>query len=413
MHWWHRLPGKNTLDMGVRTRCSDDLLWLPLAVCEYIEKSGDKGILEQKARYIKGPPLKPEEQERYFQPEISGQCDDIYGHCLRSFARGFSRGERGLILFGNGDWNDSMNRVGFLGKGETVWGSMFAAWVMERFSGIALLRGDDDTAKRLKAQAAELVAAVEEHAWDGNWYMRGFYDNGEPLGSSQSDECKIDLLPQSFAAITGRYDKRRTAIAMEEARRRLVDKEHGLIRLFAPPFRDTPSDPGYIKGYLAGVRENGGQYTHAAAWYALAQFMSGDADRGYEALRLLNPAEKSLDISGLRVYRVEPYAFAGDVYAAEGAEGRGGWSLYTGSAGWYYRVVVEYMLGIKRCGDTLYLSPSIPTEWDSYSAQLVMRGTQVNLVVQRGNYDCLLVDNKPAVNVPLDGGQHNVLLIIR
>jgi len=412
MHWWHPLPGRRTSDMGVRTRCSDDLLWLPLAVCEYIEKTGDESILSKKARYVKGPPLKPDEQERYFQPELSEKVEDIYGHCLRALSRGVARGERGLILFGNGDWNDSMNRVGVLGRGETVWGSMFAAWVLTRFADVALKRGDIQTAQRLQTQTAELTAAVEKNAWDGGWYMRGFYDNGEPFGSSQSGECKINLLPQSFAAITRMFDPARTASALKEARSRLVDKEHGLIRLFTPPFRDTPNDPGYIKGYIAGVRENGGQYTHAAAWYALAQFVSGNADLGYEALRILNPAEKSLDISDLKTYRLEPYALAGDVYAAAGAEGRGGWSLYTGSAGWYYRVVVEYMLGIKRRGNILYFEPRLPSDWDSYSARLLLQKTRVNLVVQRGNYDCLLVDGAPAEYVPLDGGQHNALLII-
>jgi len=273
-------------------------------------------------------------------------------------------------------------------------------------------RGDVGRAQRWRSAADGWRRALMGQAWDGQWFKRAFFDDGSPLGTHANPEARIDLIAQAWAVLSKGAPAHLQRMAMAAVRSQLFDADAGLIRLLDPPLQHAMPSAGYIQAYPPGVRENGGQYTHAAAWYALAQFVSGNADLGYEALRILNPAEKSLDISDLKTYRLEPYALAGDVYAAAGAEGRGGWSLYTGSAGWYYRVMVEYMLGIKRRGNILYFEPRLPSDWDSYSARLLLQKTRVNLVVQRGNYDCLLVDGAPAEYVPLDGGQHNALLII-
>jgi cyclic beta-1,2-glucan synthetase len=358
-HWWHEPSGR-----GVRTRFSDDLVWLPFTADHYVRVTGDTGVWDEEAPYLEMRPLEPHEHEVYDRPTRSERTDSLYAHCVNALRRACTVGEHGLPLIGSGDWNDGMNRVGIEGKGESVWLAWFLVATLRRFAAHAEQRGDGAVATWCRARADEYAAAVERSAWDGAWYRRAYFDDGTPIGSASSDECQIDSIAQSWAVLSGAGDPARARQAMRSVGERLVRDDERLILLLTPPFDRTDKDPGYIKGYLPGVRENGAQYTHAALWTVLATARLGDGDRAFHLLDLLNPLTHARTAEEANRYKVEPYVVAADVYTAPGHVGRGGWTWYTGSASWSYRAALEGLLGFTKRGDRLRIAPCIPASWD-------------------------------------------------
>lgn len=407
LHWWHSLPDRGGGLRGVRTRYSDDLLWLPYTVCDYLEKIGDASVLEARVAYLGGAPLAEEEHERYFGPPRSEETGDLYDHCCRALDRAMTLGEHGLPLIGSGDWNDGFNLVGAEGKGESVWLALFLALVQRRFAPLCELRGDTARAKRLRENAAQLTAAVEEHCYDGGWYLRAFCDDGSKMGAASSAECRIDSLPQSFAVFAGMPNGERVRTALQNALAQLVDRENGIVKLFTPSFDKSTQNPGYVKAYPPGLRENGGQYTHAAVWLARALFCADMKQEGYRLLSLLNPANKYTQERTARQYMLEPYYLAADIYTNPSAYGKGGWSIYTGAAGWYYQTAVENLLGVRLRGDTLELAPSAPKEWEEFSLELLLFGTTVRVSVSVRHTDA-----PRSCTVPLDQKEHDVRLLL-
>ncbi len=362
MHWWHPPQGR-----GVRTRCSDDYLWLPQGACRYLEVTGDASVLDEAVGFIEGRAVTPEEEGYYDMPTPSTQRGTLYTHCIVALERGCRLlGERGIPLMGTGDWNDGMNRVGDQQRGESVWLGFFLHDTLRRFTVLANARGDAARAQWCQEQAEHLRQNLEQHAWDGAWYRRAWFDNGAPLGSSQNEECRIDSISQSWSVLSGVATPERAGQALDSLYTHLVRKDAKLIQLLDPPFDQTTEDPGYIRGYVPGVRENGGQYTHAAVWAAMAFAQQGDAARAWELAGMINPLNHALDPAAVQTYRVEPYVLAADVYAVSPHVGRGGWTWYTGSAGWMYRLLVESLLGIRRDGDRLSLEPCLPDHWPSF-----------------------------------------------
>jgi cyclic beta-1,2-glucan synthetase len=410
LHWWHRLPASGGWIRGVRTRYSDDLLWLPYAVCAYVEHTGDQSILSVPIAYLEGPLLEEGEHERYIAPQRSGLREDVYRHCLRAIDRASRLGERGLPLMGCGDWNDSFNRVGACGQGESVWLALFFAHVLDRFSPLCGQLGDTDREQRLRALSIALKEAVDRECWEGGWYLRAFYDDGESMGGAGSEECRIDLLPQSFAAIAGLADAKRVNMALDRALGELVDEKRRVVSLFKPPFWHSRQNPGYVKAYPPGIRENGGQYTHAAVWLSVGLFEAGRAEEGYRILQMLSPADRCARPELARDYKLEPYYLAADIYTNPDAAGRGGWSLYTGAAAWYCRAALGWLLGMRIRENRLYLSPRIPAEWPGFSAEAVLKKTNLSIAVRRVGRPGLLCDGLPADSVALDGRAHRVEL---
>lgn len=407
LHWWHRLPGKNGL-RGVRTRYSDDLLWLPYVTSEYVKQTGDRSLLHLKLPFLEGEPLREGEKERYFAPRVSRERATLYEHCVRAIEHAARFGAHGLPLIGGGDWNDGFNCVGSQGRGESVWLAQFMALTLDGMQPLCRMMQDEAALERFGQRAQALRAAVDASAWDGKWYRRAFYDDGTAMGARGASACEIDSLPQSFAALCEMPDEERRRLALDSALEHLVDWEHGLIRLFTPPFVGKGPSPGYVAAYPAGIRENGGQYTHAAVWLCMALLREGRVDEGYALLRLLNPAEKCTQESAADRYLREPYAMAGDVSTAKGIEGRGGWSLYTGAAGWYYRAVVEELLGIRLREGVLHLEPRLPSGWHGYSATLTLDGAVIALTVSDTAPSGLTVDGIPAEGFVPDGCEHRL-----
>jgi cyclic beta-1,2-glucan synthetase len=359
MHWWHADTGR-----GLRTRFSDDLAWLPYVTTAYIRATGDEALLDETAPFVTAETLAEGQQELYLAGAPSGESATIYEHCCRALDRALTTGEHGLPLIGCGDWNDGMNRVGQQGRGESVWLGFFLHSVLEKTIPICRRRGDQPRVERYVDYQARVAEALNAAGWDGGWYRRAYYDNGEPLGSATSDECQIDALAQAWAVLSGVAPPERAAAAMRAAEERLVDDDCGLIRLLTPPLDTTPNDPGYIKGYVPGVRENGGQYTHGVLWFVRALAEMGRGTRAVELLRMLSPVTRTATAERAAIYQTEPYVVAADVYGEPPHVGRGGWTWYTGSAGWMWRVAVESILGLSiDGGTTLVIRPAISSAW--------------------------------------------------
>lgn len=411
-HWWHP-----PLERGVRTRCSDDYLWLPYVSCRYIEATNDDAVLDEIVAYIEGRPVNPDEESYYDLPTQSGLSEPLYQHCVRALDRALSLlGARGLPLMRTGDWNDGMNRVGDGEQGESVWLGFFLYETLSRFVSLARGRGDLLAAERYMQASSMLRENLDRHAWDGAWYRRAWFDNGAPLGSSESDECRIDSIAQSWSVLSGAGEPARARQAMDSLDQHLVRRDAGLIQLLDPPFDKTAQDPGYIRGYVPGVRENGGQYTHAAIWATMAFAKLGDSERAWELLRLIDPTRHGATAELIATYKVEPYVVAADVYAVEPHIGRGGWTWYTGSAGWMYRLIVESLLGMQLEGKQLCVMPCIPREWDEYKVRYrykdAMYQIQVRQSAATGEGDSVTVDGvfQPSLSIPLNGdvGVHHV-----
>ena len=410
LHWWHEF-----IRLGLRSRYKDDFLWLVFAVNRYVTVTGDYKILDEPIEFVDGQKLTDKESERGINYVYSNTKKTLYEHCLLSIDKSFSElGENGLPLIGGGDWNDGMNNIGLEGKGTSVWLGFFLYTIVKNFLPIAKKYKDLDT-KEYDSKLKDLKTALNTVAWDGDYYLRAFFDNGDPVGSKDNLECKIDLISQSFAILSDVIDKDKIPSVIGSVEDNLVDNDINIIKLLSPGFEESKNNPGYIMDYPVGIRENGGQYTHAVSWYIMALIKIGERDRAYEYYQMINPINRTLTKKDVQKYKIEPYVIAGDIYSNKDHLGRGGWSWYTGSSGWFYYIGLTEILGLKKEGNTLRFKPSVPLSWKSFEVEYKYMDTLYKIKVNlNSKNEGILVDgdkiNKNYITLKNDKRIHAVIV---